>query len=194
MVTRRRMFSGVLGWGGAAFLAGCGKKDRPPSRQADDPEHGLSVNDQEHGLSVNDQEHDLSVDNWTALQAAIERVLPGANQAGVPAHLRYWLRARPFAAVRHEFKIGAVVLDRLAGSAHNRIFAACAPEQQDALLKMFEHGEVKERGFDGQGFFQRLLTLTLEGFLADPKYGGNRDQVGWRFIGYEPCWWAPRPK
>jgi gluconate 2-dehydrogenase gamma chain len=41
-------------------------------------------------------------------------------------------------------------------------------------------------------FFQRLVTLTLEGFLSDPQYGGNRNQVGWRFIGRTPCWWAPK--
>jgi hypothetical protein len=23
------------------------------------------------------------------------------------------------------------------------------------------------------------------GFLADPKYGGNRDQVGWKHIGFD---------
>ena len=176
MVTRRRMFSGMLGWGGAAFLANCGKKDKPPSEPSETTAS------------------ELSADNWTALQAAVERILPGANQAGVPAHLRYWLKTRQFAGVRREFKFGAAILDRLARSTHNQAFAACAPERQDAILKIFEKGDIKERGFDSQGFFQRLLTLTVEGYLADPKYGGNRDQVGWRFIGYEPCWWAPRPK
>jgi gluconate 2-dehydrogenase gamma chain len=176
MVTRRRIFSGVIGWGGAALLANCSKKGQPTPEQAPGPEH------------------ELSADNWTALQAAVERILPGANQAGVPAYLQYWLKTRQFAGVRREFKVGAEVLDRQAKSAHNQVFAACAPEHQDALLKMFENGEIKQRGFDSLGFFQRLLTLTVEGYLADPKYGGNRDQVGWRFIGYEPCWWAPRPK
>jgi gluconate 2-dehydrogenase gamma chain len=41
-------------------------------------------------------------------------------------------------------------------------------------------------------FFQRLVTLTLEGYLSDPKYGGNRDWIGWQFIGRTPCWWAPK--
>ncbi len=25
---------------------------------------------------------------------------------------------------------------------------------------------------------------TIIGFLADPKYGGNRDYVGWKLLGY----------
>jgi gluconate 2-dehydrogenase gamma chain len=31
------------------------------------------------------------------------------------------------------------------------------------------------------------------GFLADPSYGGNRGQVGWKLIGFEPkpAWKPP---
>ena len=33
-------------------------------------------------------------------------------------------------------------------------------------------------------FFSLLLNNTREGFFADPIYGGNRDMVGWKMIGY----------
>ena len=33
-------------------------------------------------------------------------------------------------------------------------------------------------------FFEALLTITMEGFFADPIYGGNRDKAGWRMVGY----------
>jgi len=36
----------------------------------------------------------------------------------------------------------------------------------------------------GQTFFELLLTLSMEGFFADPLYGGNRDKVSWRMLGY----------
>jgi gluconate 2-dehydrogenase gamma chain len=29
-----------------------------------------------------------------------------------------------------------------------------------------------------------LLKNTEEGFFSDPMYGGNRDKVGWRLIGF----------
>ncbi len=29
-----------------------------------------------------------------------------------------------------------------------------------------------------------LLQNTVEGFLADPMYGGNRDFIGWKLIGF----------
>jgi gluconate 2-dehydrogenase gamma chain len=34
-------------------------------------------------------------------------------------------------------------------------------------------------------FFGLLRTHTLYGFLGNPSYGGNRDQVGWKLIGFE---------
>jgi gluconate 2-dehydrogenase gamma chain len=33
-------------------------------------------------------------------------------------------------------------------------------------------------------FFPLLVTHTRQGFYADPIYGGNRDQVGWKTIGF----------
>jgi Gluconate 2-dehydrogenase subunit 3 len=33
-------------------------------------------------------------------------------------------------------------------------------------------------------FFERVRLLTLLGMFALPKYGGNRDHVGWQLIGF----------
>ena len=33
-------------------------------------------------------------------------------------------------------------------------------------------------------FFPLLITHTRQGFYADPIYGGNKDQVGWKVIGF----------
>jgi hypothetical protein len=33
---------------------------------------------------------------------------------------------------------------------------------------------------------RRLVSLAINGFLSDPKYGGNRDGSGWRYIGFVP--------
>jgi gluconate 2-dehydrogenase gamma chain len=34
-------------------------------------------------------------------------------------------------------------------------------------------------------FFQLLWAMTMFGFFAMPKYGGNRDKVGWELVGFE---------
>ena len=33
-------------------------------------------------------------------------------------------------------------------------------------------------------FLPLLVTHTRQGFYADPIYGGNRDQIGWKVIGF----------
>jgi len=39
-------------------------------------------------------------------------------------------------------------------------------------------------GIPAQEFFNLLLAVTMQGFFADPVYGGNRDKVAWKMIGY----------
>lgn len=42
-------------------------------------------------------------------------------------------------------------------------------------------------------FFRLCRTFTVWGTLADPVHGGNRDEVGWRMIGFEDrhAWQPP---
>ncbi|HEY9026072.1 MAG TPA: gluconate 2-dehydrogenase subunit 3 family protein, partial [Burkholderiaceae bacterium] len=63
-------------------------------------------------------------------------------------------------------------------------FAKLAAADQDAFLMKLESGEAKLEGVDAKEFFKQLLQNTLEGFWSDPIYGGNRDLVGWKLIGF----------
>lgn len=68
-------------------------------------------------------------------------------------------------------------------------FSALATEQQDEVLHSFDeqspHGRQRRfRASPGaQNFFETLRQHTIEGFLIDPDYGGNRDGAGWKVIG-----------
>jgi gluconate 2-dehydrogenase gamma chain len=62
--------------------------------------------------------------------------------------------------------------------------ADLSAEQRDSLLKGLEGGQIKLDGADGRGFFELLLANTMEGFFADPLYGGNRDFAGWNMLGF----------
>jgi gluconate 2-dehydrogenase gamma chain len=53
--------------------------------------------------------------------------------------------------------------------------AALTSDQQIQLIKAIETTE----------FFELLRTHTMYGFLGNPSYGGNRDRVGWKLIGFE---------
>ena len=43
---------------------------------------------------------------------------------------------------------------------------------------------VKLDGVDGKAFFEQVIKDVQMGFFADPIYGGNRDMVAWKMIGY----------
>jgi hypothetical protein len=137
----------------------------------------------------------FSGDQQAIIDAAVERLLPGARAAGVPGYINYWLAQRPFHTIRRYMARGAKLLDQTAKKHHQKGFVACAQEAQDAVLAMVAKGMVRRGELDGKRFFEQLMTFTLEGFLSDPRYGGNRDRVGWRFIGIPDglasCWWNP---
>lgn len=63
-------------------------------------------------------------------------------------------------------------------------FAQIPDEQKDKLIKGLEDGSLQLHGVTGRAFFEHLLKNTREGFFADPVYGGNRDMVGWKMIGF----------
>jgi hypothetical protein len=54
-------------------------------------------------------------------------------------------------------------------------FADADESTQQAFLRHEEKSD----------FFDRVRALTLIGLFAAPKYGGNRDGLGWRLIGFK---------
>ena len=63
-------------------------------------------------------------------------------------------------------------------------FAALTAVQHDQVLTGLENGEIKLKDGSGKAFFEAILANTIEGFFADPIYGGNRDMAGWKLIGF----------
>jgi hypothetical protein len=175
-VTRRQMILGLLGAGATRWMPGF-----PLTRALAAP--------------VGRFPPVLEGDRQRALLAAADRVLPGVVEAGFEDYMNYWLAREPFSRAndwKPMLNAGALHLDRLAKERHKRAFADCKPEQQDVLLGEFQQGRVTAKRFRSSSFFQRLLMLAVESYLSDPKYGGNRDMVGFRFAGRMPCWWAPK--
>jgi gluconate 2-dehydrogenase gamma chain len=66
--------------------------------------------------------------------------------------------------------------------------------QRTAALTAMESGSAMFENFDGKLFFEALLQSAMEGFFADPVYGGNRNKVSWRMVGYPglPATWAAK--
>jgi len=57
-------------------------------------------------------------------------------------------------------------------------------EAREAFLEKMEAGALQFDQVDAKAFFALLLQNVKEGYLADPLYGGNRDMVGWKLIGF----------
>jgi gluconate 2-dehydrogenase gamma chain len=66
----------------------------------------------------------------------------------------------------------------------NHAFVELSDAQKDEAIKGLEDGSLRLDGVDSQTFFKLVLTDTQTGFLADPIYGGNRDLVSWKMIGF----------
>src|SRR3984893_1685284 len=63
-------------------------------------------------------------------------------------------------------------------------FPDLSDQEKDDLLKGLEDDKIKLEGIDGKSFFADVIKDVQEGFFADPLYGGNRDMVAWKMIGY----------
>lgn len=130
----------------------------------------------------------LSPQETTEIEAMTIRILPsddgpGAREAGViyfiDRALETFLRdQRPLLTSGLE-ELRAAVAARHPGVAG---FSTLGAVEQDEVLRGLEAGE----------FFALVRRATIAGFLANPSYGGNRDSVGWRWIGFEDRFvWQP---
>jgi gluconate 2-dehydrogenase gamma chain len=85
---------------------------------------------------------------------------------------------------RDIYRLAIDEIDTRCRADHGRPFHALPPTEQDAVLRALEDGSLVLPSLASPLFFNLLLRNTMEGFFADPLYGGNRDKVGWRLIGF----------
>lgn len=85
---------------------------------------------------------------------------------------------------QQRYRMGLAALDGYCRQNHQNPFAELSGEDRDKILSGLESGDIALPGFDGKLLFNTILANTMEGFFADPIYGGNRDMVSWRMIGF----------
>lgn len=144
------------------------------------------------------------------LIAATDRLIPqdeypSASQAGVVDYIDLQLAtdwgagaglymeppfradiAQPSQGYQLEFVPAALYRRAIAALAGQleRPFTEMADEEQDGVLQRLESGEMDLGDADARTFFGILHRNTLEGYFADPIYGGNRELAGWRMVGF----------
>jgi gluconate 2-dehydrogenase alpha chain len=113
---------------------------------------------------------------------------PGATGIGVLTYLDRAL-AGAYRDKADAYRLGLAALDLAARQRYDTPFAACVADQQDNLLSDLERGALPNFRVPPQREFFALLRAHLqEGLFADPAHGGNRDKLGWRFLGHPGIW------
>lgn len=135
---------------------------------------------------------------------------PGAVKAGVPefidrqmetpyAYGKLWYMQGPFnpkadpllgyqlnMTPRDVYRSGITALNTWCKHNKGNAFAQLDKETQLQVLKDVEGGKIDfgDNAVPAKTFFSQLLSNTKEGFFADPQYGGNKNMVAWKMIGF----------
>lgn len=103
----------------------------------------------------------------------------GPFRKGKPEH-GYQLPLTP----REFFAAGIAATNAWTRKTYGKDFDRLAPKEREEALKTLDQGKPEFPDFDLKQFFDALLNITMEGFFADPIYGGNRNKAAWKMLGF----------
>lgn len=197
----RRDFLKTAGFGTAAALAG-GVPAAAPATAAtpapSEPEVWLALTPTEQAFVKAAVDTIIPADDLTpsgtdcGLATFIDRQLAGGFGNGARLYrqgpfmpgkpeLGYQLALSP----REFFRTGIVAANEWTKKTYGKEFDRLTPAQREEALKAMETGKAAfDAGFTSAFFFDNFLQLTMEGFFADPMYGGNKDKIAWKMIGF----------
>jgi len=165
------------------------------------------------GQTVGQTRHFLSQAEFDFIEAAAARLIPadelgpGAKEAGAAYFIdgqlasswgtmgrQYrqgpWPEAMPQQGYQlphtpqEVYRAGIRDTNAYCSQRYGMTFDKLAGAEQDEVLHALEAGKVELPGVPSRSFFAMLHSNTIESFFADPMYGGNRDKVGWKLVGF----------
>ena len=135
---------------------------------------------QQHANHAARSPQPLKFDFFTPEQAAdveamAEQIIPADETPGArDARVVYFIDRALVTFEREKQKQYKQGLEKLRADLGKR-FSELGPDEQIAALRMIEKTE----------FFELVRTHTVMGFFANPEYGGNLNEAGWKTIGFE---------
>ncbi len=134
----------------------------------------------------------LDAGHWALIAEVQEHLLPaekhapGAKQVNALVWLQ-WVLSDPSVetSTRRFFRRGADDLAALCQKEWQKNFSALSPDEKEELLRKFETRP------DGHDWLRELLNYLMEAMLSDPVYGGNPDQIGWKWLEHKPGYKRP---
>jgi gluconate 2-dehydrogenase gamma chain len=90
---------------------------------------------------------------------------------------------------RDVYRAALPAVDNYARATYGDWFAVLPARTKNQVMLDLSGGKVTlplggQTTFAGADFFTMFRQNVLEGMLADPMYGGNRNLVGWRWVGF----------
>jgi|SRR5579871_2124860 len=107
---------------------------------------------------------------------------PGATEAGAAAYVQRAL-ATDYRPLRGRYHQGLAALDAYCLAEMGAPFVQLPAATQDVVLRDLAAGTLAASGVDAD-FFALLRDHVLEGVFGEPQYGGNREMIGWRLVGF----------
>lgn len=121
----------------------------------------------------------------------IDRQLAGAWGSGDRTYMQGpWQKGVPTQGYQSPmtpaefFRAGIAATNAYCRKTLQKDFDRLTVDQQVKVLQDMEQGRAAIDGVSAQEFFNLLLAAAMQGFFADPMYGGNRDKVAWKMIGF----------
>jgi gluconate 2-dehydrogenase gamma chain len=178
----------------ATAAAAAANAASPPPQQ---PEPLLILNETEHAFVVAAVDTLIPADELSpsgsdcGCAVYIDRQLASAWGGGAKSY-----RSGPFFKGKPEqgyqlaltpaefFSAGIAAANEWSRKTYGHDFDGLTPDKRAEALKQMQEGKAEFANFSSRAFFARLLTLTMEGFFGDPIYGGNRNKVSWKMLGF----------
>jgi gluconate 2-dehydrogenase gamma chain len=148
------------------------------------------------------------------VEAAVERLIPadelgpGGREAGIAFYIDQQLsgqfgyaakmyRQGPWQAdaspdfgyqlpltPKEVYRLGIAATNAYCEKTYGKTFDKLSSAHQDDVLTALDGAKLSFDTVPAKTFFEMLYANTVEGFFSDPLYGGNRDKVGWKLVGF----------
>jgi gluconate 2-dehydrogenase gamma chain len=192
-ISRRSLLKGVGAAAATVVVGACEGRTRPEEEEPSytfltpdeaaflEPAVARLIPSDETGPGALEAEVPIYIDRQLAgAWGAGDQLYRGAPWQSVEPEFGYQLRFTPAELFRTALR---AISDDLRKS-NRGSFKTLTPEQQDAYLRRLEEDSHALGGVPSKVFFESLLEITIEGFFCDPVYGGNKDMVAWKLIGF----------
>lgn len=141
--------------------------------------------------ALTDNNNELN-EPWKTIAAVQEHLFPadddspGASDIGALTYLQNMMLAPDIEDTEKEqIKKGPGWLNDLSQQIYKKTFIELASADKESILRRVEKSSA------GRRWLSLLMTYLIEALLSDPIYGGNKNQMIWKWLEHQPGYPTP---